>query len=526
MKEYLDSVVGGQLKSVAKHMSAFALMSLTLTWFYPLAARASSGSDIQWPVSMVLSPIAEVPPTAPAALKPEIHWPRTVGCSPNRPFLFRVPATGRAPLTFSATGLPAGIEINRQSGILNGADNQTGKCVVSVEVSNSLGRTSVSFTIVCGKAMLAQTPPMGWVSSDVYGNAVTDADIRKAADGLISSGLAAHGYQYVLLGDSWEGKRDDDEVLLANDRFPDMKGLIEYIHSKGLKFGIYSAATSKTDSGYEGSLGREEQDAKEFAAWGVDYLTYDWCPNANEATSLNPQTEYAAMGQAINDCGRDIVYDIKMIRRNHEPSAVGNEVYEPDTGVYDDSRVILSAAINCSGFEDDISAGHWVGLGPLQIGRFGYPDMRLTRLMPSEQMMQMSLWSLFSAPLFVSCDLDHLNPNLLNHYTSDILTNDELLRIDQDPSSQPAQLVSNEPQQSIWMKPLSDGRTAIVFLNVQNQTLRQHVDWSDLNIAAKERVRDVWKHTELGTFDVGYDAVVPAHGVVMIVAAPTTQGAA
>jgi alpha-galactosidase len=141
-------------------------------------------------------------------------------------------------------------------------------------------------------------------------------------------------------------------------------------------------------------------------------------------------------------------------------------------------------------------------------------------------MMQMSLWSLFSAPLFVSCDLDHLNPNLLNHYTSDILTNDELLRIDQDPSSQPAQLVSNEPQQSIWMKPLSDGRTAIVFLNVQNQTLRQHVDWSDLNIAAKERVRDVWKHTELGTFDVGYDAVVPAHGVVMIVAAPTTQGAA
>jgi alpha-galactosidase len=258
-------------------------------------------------------------PTPPIAVSrtftgaPQLNAPFITGGTPGRPFLFRIPASGEAPIAFAATGLPAGLTLDAATGIISGAIANEGRANVTVTATNAKGTTSHVFTIVGGADALALTPPLGWNSWNVWGGSVDDAKVRAAADAMVASGLAAVGFQYVNIDDGWEGKRDANGVLQPNEKFPDMKALVDYVHSKGLKVGIYSSPGPRTCQGLPGSYQHEEIDAKTWAAWGIDLLKHDWCSYSGivkDDSLAELQKPYIVMRDALLKTGRDIVYSL------------------------------------------------------------------------------------------------------------------------------------------------------------------------------------------------------------------------
>ncbi len=208
---------------------------------------------------------------------PAIHGPRRVGATPGRPFHFLIPATGQGPLTYAAANLPPGLTLDPQTGIISGSLKADGEYTVNLSVQGPRGEARRRLTIVAGEHKLAQTPPMGWNSWNAWGVAVDEAKVRQATDAMVQSGLAAVGFQYINIDDGWEKGRDAGGRILPNEKFPDMKRLADYVHSRGLKLGIYSSPGPKTCAGYEASWGHEGQDVRSYAEWGIDYLKYDWC---------------------------------------------------------------------------------------------------------------------------------------------------------------------------------------------------------------------------------------------------------
>ncbi|HEY5139919.1 MAG TPA: glycoside hydrolase family 27 protein, partial [Methylococcales bacterium] len=229
------------------------------------------------PMSTARSNAAAVSIVFPVPVEPAIHGPRIVGATPGKPFLFLIPATGEGPLTFEAENLPEGLALNPAMGIIHGTLKGSGETSALLGVSGPKGTAARKLTIVGGRHKLALTPPMGWNSWNVWAGSVDAAKVRAAADWLVKSGLAAHGYQYINIDDTWEAKRDATGEIVPNEKFPDMKALADYVHSKGLKLGIYSSPGPTTCAGYEGSYRHEAQDVNTYAKWGIDYLKYDLC---------------------------------------------------------------------------------------------------------------------------------------------------------------------------------------------------------------------------------------------------------
>ena len=310
------------------------LMSVDLSGAKRLKLVVTQGDDnidkdhADWAGAMlVLDPDAKEKPVAaglqlgkPAEIAmgtspmPAIHGPRITGATPGRPLLFLIPATGEKPLTFSAEKLPEGLTLDETTGIIKGSLKDDGTTLVKLTVKNARGEASRELAIVGGEHKLALTPPMGWNSWNCWASAVSDEKVRASADAMVSSGLAAHGFQYINIDDCWEGKRDANGEILTNEKFPDMKALADYVHSKGLKLGIYSSPGPKTCAGFEASYKHEEQDAKTYAKWGVDYLKYDWCSyndiapkNPNRADLMKP---YQVMHKALDSTDRDIVFSL------------------------------------------------------------------------------------------------------------------------------------------------------------------------------------------------------------------------
>ena len=476
-----------------------------------------------YPTLRQVAAVRLAPAYLPDDARPAIHGPSVIGCSPGRRFLYRIPATGAGPLTFSANGLPRGLTLDSRTGTISGSVTAAGTSSVELVASNGKERSARALRIVCGEGKSALTPPMGWQSFGLYGDAVTDAQIRDAADGLVKTGLAAHGYQYVNVGDSWQGGRDAAGNLHPNRRFPDMKALGDYIHNRGLKFGLYSAVTAQTCSGFAGSEGHEAQDAAVFASWGVDYLAFDWCPDAagvRNVSAAELQAKFLPMGTALEKTDRDIVYAVSVGKRDPEPTDWAGKAkaatYERQGGLYDDRKIIHLYALVRRQVSDRSGPGHWDSLGPLFVGRIGFPKPRLTKLTTAEQMTQMTLWCLLSSPLFISSDLTHLDPNLLNHYTTSLLTNDEVLAVDQDPKGETAIDIGPDYSHLIWKKPLSDGRVAVALFNDTDGPAWQSVSIADLGLSGKQPVRDLWMRRDLDPATDKFSAVVPAHGVVFI----------
>jgi alpha-galactosidase len=464
-------------------------------------------------------PSEPAPPIAsgwPAA--PRINPPRITGGTPGRPFLFRIPATGDAPLSFSARGLPAGVALDPRTGIISGAIVREGRTDVEITVTNAAGKASQTLTIVGGADALALTPPLGWNSWNVWGDSVDDAKVRSAADAMVTSGLAAHGYQFVSIDDGWEGQRDANGVLQPNAKFPDMKGLADYVHGKGLKIGIYSSPGPRTCQGLPGSLGYEEIDARTWASWGFDLLKHDWCSYGNTRNGqplAELQKPYITMRAALDKTGRDIVYSLCQygLGRVWEWGAtVGGNFWRTTGDLTDVWSNMAAVGFRQAGREQWSKPGHWTDPDMLVVGKVGWgPNVHDTRLTPNEQITHITLWTIQAAPLLLGADMARFDK-----FTTDLMTNHEVLDVNQDVLGRGGSRVWQQDRLEVWVKPLADGTRAVALFNRGLQGATVAARWSDLGIAGAQPVRDLWQQRALGTFTNAFSTVVPAHGAMLV----------
>ena len=451
---------------------------------------------------------------------PQIHGARIIGATPGHPFLFLIPATGKGPLVYGAKNLPKGLTLNTKTGVISGSLAEAGTAEVMLNVRGPKGSAKRKFTIVGGEHQLALTPPMGWNSWNVWAGAVDQDKVKAAANELMSTGLAAHGYLYVNIDDTWEAGRDASGNILTNKKFPDMPGLSDYIHNKGLRFGIYSSPGPLTCAGFTASYQHEDQDAASYAAWGVDYLKYDWCSygeiakdDKSIAAFMKP---YQVMGASLGKVNRDIVYSLcqygmgDVWKWGADPS-VGGNVWRTTGDITDNWGSLKSIVEGQVGHEKYAAPGHWNDPDMLMVGIVGFGKTHPTRLKPNEQLLHISMWSMLSAPLLIGCDMTRMDK-----FTVDLLSNDEVIDIDQDPLGKAASRVVKDGTKEVWSRSLFDGTHAVSLVNMGDDPQKITVKWSDAGIAGSVSVRDLWLHKNLGVLKGGYTVEVPAHGCVVL----------
>jgi alpha-galactosidase len=468
---------------------------------------------------------------------PRINGARIFGVHPGHPFLFTIPATGDRPMTFAADRLPKGLAVDAQTGQIQGRIEKPGTYVVTLRAANSLGTAKRKFKIVCGET-LALTPHMGWNSWYVWENHVTDKIMRDAADAMVSSGMINHGYQYVNIDDCWSVKpgasdpslggepRDARGKVNANQRFPDMKALTDYIHSKGLKAGIYTSPGPLTCAGHVGAYQHEELDARRFAEWGYDFLKYDWCSYGRIATNpslAQMQKPYRFMGDILRRQDRDFVLNLcqyGMGKVWEWGKEVGGHSWRT-AGDLGGSFYGIPGALFRDGF-DVYSRNelHKYG-GP---GGWNDPDYLLlgylsnwkgqtakTPLTPNEQYTHVSLWCLVAAPLIFSGDITRLDD-----FTLSLLTNDEVIDVDQDPLGKPGRRMAIDGELEVWARDMEDGSKAVGLFNRGEEATTVTAKWFDLGVKGKRIVRDLWRQQDLGKYQGEFKALVPRHGVVLV----------
>jgi len=453
-----------------------------------------------------------------SAAEPRINGPRVVGTTPGRPFVFRVPATGEGPVEFSAAGLPAGLVLDPSTGIVTGAVRKAGTHRVKVTVTAPQGTATRELRIVAGKGKLARTPPLGWNSWNVWGCAVDQAKVRAAAEWLVKSGLAAHGFAYVNIDDCWEAGRAPDGTILTNEKFPDMQGLADYVHSLGLKLGIYSGPGPKTCGGYEASWKHEAQDAKTYAKWGIDYLKYDWCSYGDVAEGEGREKfvrPYRVMREALDASGRDIVFSFcqyGMDKVWEWGEKTGGNLWRTTGDIGDSWGSLSEIAFRQPALSRWAGPGHWNDPDMLVVGQVGWgPSLHPTSLTKNEQILHITAWSLLAAPLLIGCDLTRLDD-----FTLALLTNDEMLDVNQDPLGRAAERVGGSGWNEVWARPLADGTTAVGLFNRGFDRAEVTVRWADLGLSGKLPVRDCWLRNDLGSFAGSFTASVPPHGAMLL----------
>lgn len=351
---------------------------------------------------------------------------------------------------------------------------------------------------------LLPTPPMGWNAWNHFKEKITDKIVRTETDAMVSSGMKAAGYTYIVIDDTWSGKRDANGFIHPNEKFPDMKALADYVHSKGLKIGIYSSPAAKTCAGYEGSLGHEEQDAETYAKWGFDYLKYDWCQPAG--TQEGMEAAYTKMHDALEKTGRPIVFSLCEYGRHQVwrwGPLVGGNLWRTTSDIEDEYWVMSENGFTQNGLEKFSGPGHWNDPDMLEVGNGGMNE--------DEYRTHMSLWAILAAPLMAGNDLTQMTP-----YTVELLTNPEVIAVDQDPLAKQGHRITQEGPLEVWMKPMADGSKAVGLFNRQYTTDPMEVDFSDLGISGRATVRDLWLKKDLGVFEDKYRTYVPAHGVVLL----------
>ncbi len=351
--------------------------------------------------------------------------------------------------------------------------------------------------------MLARTPPMGWNSWNHFACDVSDAVVRAQADALVTTGMRSVGYAYILIDDCWQGTRDDAGYIRPNAKFPDMKALADYIHGKGLKIGIYSSPGPKTCGGYEGSYGHEEQDAQTYSVWGMDYLKYDLCSYDGMGDQI---PAYRKMYDALKQTGRPIVYALCQygMQKGWEWAAsVGGNLWRTDDDIRDNYFSMAELGFGQNGLERFAGPGHWNDPDMLEVGNGGMTD--------DEYRTHMSLWCILTAPLIAGNNLVSMSAA-----TRAILTNPEVIAIDQDPLGVQGHRVTQEGPLEVWIKPLEDGSKAVGLFNRGWGAMPVTVNFRDVGLGDSANVRNLWTKKDLGRFQVTYTALVAQHGVVLI----------
>ena len=472
---------------------------------------------------------------------PRINGPSLTGVTPGHDVLYKIPVTGTQPITYGATNLPKGLTLDASTGIIRGVIAARGRYPVTFTAKNAAGAASKPFTFVA-EGQLALTPAMGWNSWNAYGRAVSDSLARAAADAMVAKGLIDHGWTYVNLDDGWERSsrgpdsvragdplyegpvRAPDGTMLTNKKFPDMKALGDYIHAKGLKYGIYSGPGPTTCQRLEASWQHEHQDFLTFAKWGVDYLKYDWCGYSSvlapgETNQQLPvlKRPYQVGRAALNQVPRDIIYSLcqygwgNVWEWGAEKGIEGNS-WRTTGDITDTWESMAGIGFRQVGNSKYASPGHWNDPDMLVIGKVGWgPRLRDSHLTANEQYVHLTLWTLLASPLLLGNDLTQMDDFELN-----LVTNDEVLAVHQDPLGKPADRVSKKDELEVWARPLADGSLAVGLFNRDEMDMKVSVKWSELGISGKRKVRDLWRQKDLGTFDDEFSAVVPRHGTVFV----------
>jgi alpha-galactosidase len=464
-------------------------------------------------------------------------------------------------MTFNVVNLPDGLSVNTSTGIITGnAPDEPGNYKVKLRAQNDIGLMEKEFTIVVGEK-LALTPPMGWNSWYIHYQRVTDKVMRQAADVMVESGMADYGYMYVNIDDCWmrieseyyeKAKerltgidknsimgdlREENGNILPNNNFPDMKSMTDYIHAKGLRAGIYTSPGPRTCQGYAGSYLHERQDAEQYAAWGFDFLKYDWCSygevhkermKKSKDDLAEKKYPYQKMGDILKSLDRDIVLNLCQYGMN-DVWSWGDQVGHCWRTTGD---LGLARASHLPGFYHIglSNAEHWQYAKP---GAWNDPDYLLigwggaaqahgigkqTTLTGHEQYSYMSMWSLMAAPLFFSGDMSKLD-----EFTLNILCNSEVIDINQDALGKQARLIVKNDETLIMAKPMEDGSLAVGLFNLTETPSNVTVKWDALGIKGFQKIRDVWRHKDLGEINKQYSVQVARHGVMLVRLWPLDQ---
>ena len=473
-----------------------------------------------YPVLMRLSLAPEkycLTPMAPA--NPRYNGPAVLGARPGHPIYFRLPFSGERPMKFSSCGLPKGLKLDRSSGVVSGSVAKAGEYSIKWKARNKVGKGEGRMTLKVGDT-IALTPPMGWNSWNCWGLEVSQEKVVASARALIESGLADYGYSYINIDDAWEGsERSGDGLLLPNDRFPDIAALGDWLHSNGLKLGIYSSPGDRTCGGHLGSLGHEKTDADTWASWGVDYLKYDLCgyrsilkelPSPGREDHMKP---YLVMKAALAAQPRDIVYSICQYGLEEVwtwGEAVGGNLWRT-TGDLSDKweRVVRIGFVKQRPAVGYSGPGHWNDPDMLVVGKVGWGEgLRDTRLTPDEQYSHVSLWALLAAPLIIGGDL-----SAIDAFTLNLLCNNEVIAVDQDPLGKQAGLLWEDDTLQVWGRPLSDGTRAAGIFNMGEKAVEVNVPETlkDAGMAVIKSCRDLWRQKECPA-----TVSIPSHGVILV----------
>lgn len=482
---------------------------------------------------------------------PRINGAKIYGARPGSDFLYKVAATGDRPMTFSAENLPKGLKIDSGTGVITGKVKKAGTYNVTLKAANSLGEATREFRIVIGEK-IALTPPMGWNSWNCWGNTVSHEKVMASAKAILESGLADYGWSYINIDDGWQGLRGGKEnAIQPNVKFPDMKGLVDSLHTMGFKVGIYSGPWVATyaahigtqcdnaDGTYEwvkkglvnenyrmvdpsGELTREKlwysgkysfaaQDARQWAEWGFDYLKYDW----------NPHDWYSMkeMHDELEKCGRDIVYSLSnsaLLPLADEYVKYAN-CWRTTGDIRDNWKSISGIGFGrnsswapCSG------PGHWPDGDMMVIGNVGWGrKYHYTNLTPDEQYTHVTLWAMQASPLLIGCDMA-----VADKFTKSLLCNNEVIDINQDPLGYAATKIYGNSSYATYFKPLEDGSLAIAMFNLSETTQKIGFKPRAIGIIGdKIIVRDVWRQKDVAEITNDrdrFDADVPPHGVVLV----------
>jgi alpha-galactosidase len=350
---------------------------------------------------------------------------------------------------------------------------------------------------------IAATPPMGWNSWNKFACKVNEQLIRETADAIVTSGMKAAGYQYVNIDDCWQVSRDAKGVIVADATgFPSgIKALADYVHSKGLKLGVYTDAGRLTCQKRPGSYEHEAQDVSTYAEWGVDYVKIDWC----YAEGLDPEVQYAKFRDAFGQASRPMIFSICNwgVKAPWTWGPHTGNLWRTTGDISDHYDRMSVIGFSQNGLGKFAGPGHWNDPDMLEVGNGGMKH--------DEYLTHMSLWVLLAAPLLAGNDLRSMDSE-----TKEILTNPEVIAVDQDAKGVQGNRVWDEGPLEIWARPLADGSTVVGLFNRGESEFKITLNFNDIGVTGPGRVRDLWRHQELGTISGSHTAAVPKHGVVLL----------
>ncbi len=476
---------------------------------------------------------------------PRINSAKVFGAAPGNPFLYTIATTGKRPIQFSAEHLPTGLALDPSSGIISGKVSRRGDYLVTLKAKNELGEAAKELEIRIGDT-ISLTPPIGWNGWNALAGHLNKENVMASAHGMVNSGLRDHGWSYINIDDSWQGERGGPlNALQPNEKFSNIKEMADEIHSLGLKAGIYSTPYVYSYAGYPGAssdfknggetyepdkakrkraslIGKyrfETNDARQMAEWGFDFLKYDWRIDVNSAER---------MSSALKKSGRDVVFSLSNNAPFEKVTAwvrVSN-MWRTGPDIRDNWNNLYMLAFTLDKWGPYAGPGHWNDPDMMIVGNVATgAALHPTRLTPDEQYSHISIFSLLAAPMLIGCPLDSLDAFTLN-----LLSNDEVIEVNQDPLGKPARLIADENGAQIWRKPMEDGSFAVGLFNTDNygKTPESYFSWGDekaktfevdfskISLEGNWRLRDVWRQKDLGSFQESFSTEIPHHGVVLL----------